>query len=414
MAHIEILNLEKSFGDTPVLRGIDLSIAPGEFVAILGPSGCGKSTLLRIVAGLETHDDGHVLMDGQVVDAMAPKQRDVAVVFQSYALYPHMTVAQNLSLPLVMRDLTRIERLPFVRHVSGRVKRVRRAIRESVERAAAQVEIASLLDRKPQQLSGGQRQRVALARALIRQPKLFLLDEPLSNLDATLRASTRAEIVQLQRKLGTTAIYVTHDQTEAMTMADRIAIMIEGQVVQIGTAREIYHRPSDVRAALFIGSPKMNLFEGMVEQGCVRLTATGSIVARTAKAHDGPVRVGIRPEHIALASGSDEGGPGANMDALPVVVTHQEFLGSEALTHVSLTGAQAGTGAVVRVDSEAIDRLDIGQQAAVCFHPDKLHVFGNDGKRLALVPSQEPSEPGEAIPLNLQASDDSATQLAGV
>ena len=193
MSHIEIQNLKKSFGDAPVLRGIDLSIQQGEFIAILGPSGCGKSTLLRIVAGLEAHDAGHVLMDGAIVDGLAPKTRDVAVVFQSYALYPHMTVAQNLALPLVMRDLNRAERLPLARRLSGRVKRVRAEILQAVQRAASQVEIEALLDRKPGQLSGGQRQRVALARALIRKPKLFLLDEPLSNLDATLRASTRKE-----------------------------------------------------------------------------------------------------------------------------------------------------------------------------------------------------------------------------
>ncbi len=375
MAHIEIRNLEKSFGDTPVLRGIDLTIERGEFIAVLGPSGCGKSTLLRIVAGLEAHDRGHILMDGRVVDGLAPKTRDVAVVFQSYALYPHMTVAQNLALPLVMRDLTRAERLPFVRYLSGRVRRTRADIRDGVARAASLVKIEGLLDRKPAQLSGGQRQRVALARALIRKPSLFLLDEPLSNLDATLRASTRAEIVQLQRTLGTTAIYVTHDQTEAMTMADRIAIMIEGRIVQVGTAREIYHRPTDVRAALFIGTPKMNLFDGTADNGAIRLAATGAVVVQATGARNGPVQIGIRPEHMVLVP-EDPG------DGIPVATTHREFLGSEALVHVAVGDGTQGTPAVARLDPDTADTMTVGRTAYARFRPGALHLFDGEGKCL--------------------------------
>ena len=377
MAHIEIQDLEKSFGDAPVLRGINLSIEQGEFVAVLGPSGCGKSTLLRIVAGLEAHDRGHVLMDGQVVDGLAPKTRDVAVVFQSYALYPHMTVAQNLALPLVMRDLTRTERLPLVRHLSGRVKRTRAAIGDAVRRAASQVEIDGLLDRKPGQLSGGQRQRVALARSLIRKPRLFLLDEPLSNLDATLRASTRAEIVQLQKRLGTTTIYVTHDQTEAMTMADRIAIMIEGQIVQFGSAEEIYDRPSDVRAAQFIGTPKMNLFDGIVDNGAIRLDATGTVVAHASGVRNGPVRIGARPEHIVLA-------PDRHADAIPAVAIHREFLGSEALVHVAIGDGTPSIPAIARLSPDAVHSLKIGEAASARFRPGALHLFDDAGKRLDL------------------------------
>ena len=375
MSHIEIQNLKKSFGDAPVLRGIDLSIQQGEFIAILGPSGCGKSTLLRIVAGLEAHDAGHVLMDGAIVDGLAPKTRDVAVVFQSYALYPHMTVAQNLALPLVMRDLNRAERLPLARRLRGRVKRVRAEILQAVQRAASQVEIEALLDRKPGQLSGGQRQRVALARALIRKPKLFLLDEPLSNLDATLRASTRAEIVHLQKKLGTTAIYVTHDQTEAMTMADRIAIMIDGEIIQIGTAREIYDRPIDVRAALFIGTPKMNVFEGTAENGVIHLAATGTAVAHAAGVRDGPVQIGVRPEHITLMREQRE-------DAIPTVPTHREFLGSEALVHIAIGEKTRSVSAIARLDADVIDGLQIGKPASVRLRPGALHLFDREGKRL--------------------------------
>ncbi len=397
MAHIEIRNLEKSFGDTPVLRGIDLTIERGEFIAVLGPSGCGKSTLLRIVAGLEAHDRGHVLMDGRIVDGLAPKTRDVAVVFQSYALYPHMTVAQNLSLPLVMRDLTRPERLPFVRHLSGRVKRMRADIRGAVERAASLVKIEGLLDRKPAQLSGGQRQRVALARALIRKPALFLLDEPLSNLDATLRASTRAEIVQLQRTLGITAVYVTHDQTEAMTMSDRIAIMIEGRIVQVGTAREIYHHPTDVRAALFIGTPKMNLFDGIADCSAIRLAATGTVVTRAAGARDGAVQIGVRPEHIVL----EPEGPG---DAIPVAVTHLEFLGSEALVHVAVGEGTQSTPAIARLDPDVAETLKVGQTAYARFRPGALHLFDNDGKCLDL----DGRRPLSSIPGPLDQDDAAA------
>ena len=377
MTHIQIQDLNKSFGDTSVLRGIDLSIHEGEFLAILGPSGCGKSTLLRIIAGLETHDSGHVRMGGNIMDGLAPKARDVAVVFQSYALYPHMTVAQNLALPLVMRETTRVQRLPFMGHISSVVKRKRVDIQSAVERAAAQVRIAELLDRKPAQLSGGQRQRVALARALIRKPKLFLLDEPLSNLDATLRASTRTEIVQLQKRLGTTAIYVTHDQTEAMTMADRIAIMIDGRVAQVGTAREIYDRPKDVHAALFVGTPKMNLFDGRIDGGAVRLAKTGTVLAHTADAIDGPIRIGIRPEHVALNTEFDEG-------AIPVVETHREFLGSEALIHFAIGGGAPDISGVARLDPDALDKLAPGQTVSACFRPGGLHLFDQSGLRLEL------------------------------
>ena len=377
MARIEIEQLTKSFGDTPVLRGIDLSIGEGEFLAVLGPSGCGKSTLLRIVAGLEAHDGGHVRMDDAVVDGLAPKARDVAVVFQSYALYPHMTVAQNLALPLVMRDLSRLERLPFARRLSGRVGKTRATIQQAIDHAAQQVEIGGLLDRKPAQLSGGQRQRVALARALIRQPKLFLLDEPLSNLDATLRASTRTEIVRLQKRLGTTTIYVTHDQTEAMTMADRIAIMIDGRIVQVGPAEEIYRRPLNVEAALFIGSPKMNLLDGMAEDGMVRLEATGTIITHDAAIPDGPVRVGVRPEHIAIEATAAQA-------AIPASVTHQEFLGSEALVHMVVGDPASAVPVIARLDPDAGEGLRSGETVEARFRPDALHLFGIDGQRLEL------------------------------
>jgi len=370
---LELVGLTKSFGATPVLRGVDLMVAEGEFVAVIGPSGCGKSTLLRIIAGLEEQDSGSVHIGGVCVDALAPKARDVAMVFQSYALYPHMTAAQNIALPLAMRDLTRIERLPLAHRLSRGVAEKRKRIGNAVERAATQVDVAGLLDRKPGQLSGGQRQRVALARALARQPRLFLLDEPLSNLDAALRASTRTEIVDLQKRLGITTVYVTHDQAEAMTMASRIAVMIDGDIVQFGTAKEVYDRPVDIRVALFIGTPRMNLLPGDLAGGAVRIAGTDQPVGYCTGAADGSVRIGVRPEHIRLTAP----GPGAQLSAS---VRHVEFLGSEALVHVLPRGAPPGPGIVVRIGPDMAEvpaRSDVG----LCFAADAFHLFDADGRR---------------------------------
>jgi multiple sugar transport system ATP-binding protein len=376
MATLELRNITKSFGTTPVLRGVDLSIADGEFLSVLGPSGCGKSTLLRIIAGLEPQDEGHILIDDCVVDGHPPKARDSAVVFQSYALYPHMTVAQNLSLPLVMRDLSRAQRLPFARHLRSGIRDTRREIRETVERAAGLVDIAPLLDRKPSQLSGGQRQRVALARALVRQPKLFLLDEPLSNLDAALRTSTRSEIVSLQRRLGTTTVYVTHDQTEAMTMSDRIAIMIDGRVIQVGSAREIYDTPEDIRAALFIGSPKMNVFEGTKGAGRLYLNGKATRYDFPAGCTHGAIQVGIRPEHIALEPANDR-------SSLTATVRHTEFLGSEAFVHFDLEGEATNDLKIARCNPDTDGILAPGLVVGVTLNPERLHIFGPEGKRIA-------------------------------
>jgi multiple sugar transport system ATP-binding protein len=370
---LELIGLKKSFGAMPVLRGVDLKVADGEFVAIIGPSGCGKSTLLRVLAGLEDQDAGHVHIGGACVDQLAPKARDVAMVFQSYALYPHMTVAQNIALPLVMRDLSRIERLPLARRFSHRVAEKRARVREAVDRAAVQVDLLGLLDRKPGQLSGGQRQRVALARAMIRQPRLFLLDEPLSNLDATLRASTRTEIVDLQRRLGITTVYVTHDQAEAMTMASRIAVMIDGRVAQFGTPKEIYDRPADVRVAQFIGTPRMNLLPGELAGGAVRLAGISQPLGRCASASDGPVRIGLRPEHIGLTAP----GPGAFLSG---IVRHVEFLGSETLVHVLPSGVPAGPGIVVRVSPDTAE-LPARSVVGLRLVPDALHLFDSTGCR---------------------------------
>jgi multiple sugar transport system ATP-binding protein len=256
MATVEIKGVTKQFGTTRAVDGVDLLVNDGDFFVLLGPSGCGKSSLLRIVAGIESPTAGEILIGGRVVNDLPPQARQVAMVFQSYALYPHMTVFKNIAFPLKVQGMGR------------------EAIREKAEWAAAMFGIEQLLDRKPRQLSGGERQRVALARALVREPTVFLLDEPLSNLDARLRTAAREELLQLQRRIATTTIYVTHDQVEAMALADRIAVMDAGKVRQLGTPQEIYHEPADTFVASFVGSPPMNLVE-----------------------HEGVV-MGLRPEHL--------------------------------------------------------------------------------------------------------------------
>lgn len=241
MATVEIHRVSKAFGSVLAVDGVNLTVNDGEFFVLLGSSGCGKSTLLRLIAGIDSPTAGQIRIGGRVVNDLPPQARQVAMVFQSYALYPHMTVGRNIAFPLAVQGLGRA------------------AIDEKVQRAAAMFGIEQLLDRKPRQLSGGERQRVALARALVREPAVFLLDEPLSNLDARLRTAAREELLQLQRQIGTATIYVTHDQVEAMALADRIAVMDAGQVRQIGTPREIYHEPADTFVAGFLGSPPMNL-----------------------------------------------------------------------------------------------------------------------------------------------------------
>ncbi|MQX55353.1 ABC transporter ATP-binding protein, partial [Sinorhizobium meliloti] len=261
MAEISIRSIRKSFGATSVLKDVSLEIADGEFLTLLGPSGCGKSTLLRILAGLEVQTGGSLAIGDHVVDGVRPKRRDVAMVFQSYALYPHMTVAQNMALPLRMRRLSSWQRLPVVGRFLLGTTAVGAEIEKDVMRTAKALGIGHLLARKPGQLSGGQRQRVAVGRAMVRQPAVFLMDEPLSNLDAKLRVQMRAEIKELHQRLGVTFVYVTHDQSEAMTMSDRVAVMLDGELLQVAPPQEIYADPDDLRVAEFIGSPKINILE---------------------------------------------------------------------------------------------------------------------------------------------------------
>ena len=286
MASLTFSGVKKSYGSVEVIHGIDAEIADGEFVVLVGPSGCGKSTLLRMIAGLEEITGGSIAIGGKVVNGLAPKERDISMVFQNYALYPHMTVEQNMAFSMTLAGAPKAEKAQRVR------------------RAAEILDLVPFLDRKPRQLSGGQRQRVAMGRSIVRDPKVFLFDEPLSNLDAKLRVQMRSELKSLHRRLGTTMVYVTHDQIEAMTMADRIVVMQGGRIEQMGTPLDLYDRPANVFVAQFIGSPSMNLLEGRVSHGAVVLASGGATgVAAPANAADGSaILIGKRPEDIMLGS----------------------------------------------------------------------------------------------------------------
>ncbi len=280
--HVQLKNVSKRFGDVVAVDQLNLAINMGEFLVLLGPSGCGKTTALRMIAGLETADEGDIFIGERRVNEVLPKYRDVAMVFQSYALYPHMTVAQNIGYPLKLRGVKNTER------------------QAAILKTAQQVRLAGLLDRYPKQLSGGQRQRVALARAIVRRPQVFLMDEPLSNLDAKLRGKMRAELKHLQHELAVTTIYVTHDQIEAMTLAERIAIMKEGLLQQVGTPKSIYNDPSNMFVAGFIGSPSMNFLSGKLENG--NFVAENCCVQEIGKGSLDDVLLGIRPEDMTIVS----------------------------------------------------------------------------------------------------------------
>lgn len=303
MAAISLEHIDKVFTRPDgtavrVLGDLSLQVAEGEFLTLLGPSGCGKSTLIRIVAGLEAQSGGTVSIGGRCVDALHPRQRNVAMVFQTYALYPHMTVYGNLALPLTMRRLSAWQRAPWIGRWLPGTRAAYRTIDRDVREVAGSLELTHLLDRKPGQLSGGQRQRVALARAMVRQPSVFLMDEPLSNLDAKLRTQMRTEITELHRRLRTTFVYVTHDQTEAMTMSDRVAVMFDGTIEQIGPPAELYARPRTRRVAEFIGTPQINMVEGIVRSAQMIEVAGAMLPIGASLPAGAPVTVGFRPEAL--------------------------------------------------------------------------------------------------------------------
>jgi multiple sugar transport system ATP-binding protein len=322
MSGIRVEGVHKAFGATAILDGVSLTLNEGEFLSLVGPSGCGKTTLLRIIAGLETADSGQVWIGGRDVTGLRPSERDVAMVFQNYALYPHLTVAQNMAVPLAMRRLSMLGRLPLLRRLAPGQAALRREIQQDVARAAELLGIGHLLDRRPAQLSGGQRQRVALGRAVVRQPAAFLMDEPLSNLDAALRGQTRTEIVRLHRQAGVSTVYVTHDQVEAMTMSDRVALMLGGRVLQIGTPRQLYDDPATLAVAQFLGSPRINTLAGVAADGGVIVEGLWLPVHPAAPA-GAAVTVGLRAETLRLSPSG----------ALPATVEMLEYLGSEVLLH---------------------------------------------------------------------------------
>lgn len=367
MTSVELVNLQKTFGSTNVVRGVDLAIEPGEFVAFVGPSGCGKSTLLRMIAGLETVSAGSIRIDGTDVTRLDPAKRGIAMVFQSYALYPHMTVEQNIGFGLEMAGLSTDER------------------RLKVQAAAETLHLEELLERKPAQLSGGQRQRVAIGRAIVRKPEVFLFDEPLSNLDAALRVRMRYEFAKLHEDLKTTMVYVTHDQVEAMTLADRIVVLSAGKVEQVGSPLELYEHPRNLFVAGFIGSPKMNLLAGELvgaEPGHVDVKLAGSPVVLRASVDGSTARpgdavtVGVRPEHIRTQGAGN---------VLQSTVAFVESLGGITFAYCPYPGLEEPLTCQFEGRNGA-DRLRSGQVLDLHLPAEALYVFdaaGNALRRLA-------------------------------
>ncbi|WP_316857882.1 sn-glycerol-3-phosphate ABC transporter ATP-binding protein UgpC [uncultured Cohaesibacter sp.] len=348
MADVSINQVCKSYGAVEVMHDVNVSVSDGEFIVLVGPSGCGKSTLLRMVAGLETITSGEIAIDGKVVNKVEPKDRDIAMVFQNYALYPQMTVAQNMG---------------FALELAGRSKA---EIRTAVEKAAAILDLDRYLDRKPGQLSGGQRQRVAMGRAIVRDPKVFLFDEPLSNLDAKLRVHMRAEIKALHQRLGATIMYVTHDQIEAMTMADKIVVLNAGRVEQIGSPLELYDCPNNRFVAGFIGSPAMNFMDVELKDGFAHLKGGDKVPVTNST--QGKATLGIRPEHLALSE-----------TGIAARILNLEPTGSE--TYISLKLSHSGENAMIVERSRR--SFAVGDEVRLAFDPDHLHLFAAEsGVRL--------------------------------
>ena len=356
MASITFENVVKSYGDVNIIKGLDLEIQDKEFMVLVGPSGCGKSTTLRMIAGLEEISDGKLFIGDRVVNNVHPKDRDVAMVFQSYALYPHMSVFENIAFGLRLRkmDKNEIDRL--------------------VNEAADTLGLTHLLDRKPKALSGGQRQRVALGRAIVRKPSVFLFDEPLSNLDAELRVHMRAEIANLQKRLGITSVYVTHDQVEAMTMGDRIAVLHDGNLRQVGTPLDLYDTPQNVFVAQFIGTPNMNILKMKVSDDGSELSHPDITIktpdrwkAGVNERKGGEVIVGIRPEHI---TDTDDHG-WTNTGRIKAKAEIVETLGHEVVVHSRMDNEEKPV--VAKIDVHRVPQ--IGQELVLEFNADKIHVF---------------------------------------
>jgi multiple sugar transport system ATP-binding protein len=354
MAAIEIQNVSKTYGKVTAVHGIDLTIGDGEFVVLVGPSGCGKSTTLRMIAGLEEISGGTIRIGGRVVNQLEPKDRNIAMVFQNYAIYPHMSVAKNIAFGLYTAKLPEGEK------------------RRRVGETARILGLEQLLERRPSELSGGQRQRVAIGRAMVRNPAAFLFDEPLSNLDAQLRAQMRIEIKRLHQRLGTTIVFVTHDQVEAMTMADRIVVMKEGRILQVGAPMEVYERPADVFTARFIGSPTMNVLSGRMAAGVLDLGLGGPIhLPRVRQTAPGDILVGVRPKDLIVLDG---GAPSPDL-VLQGIVSVVEPLGSEAFVHV-----EAGDRLIL-ASASAKSPPSVGTQVRLGARAENLHFFDPASER---------------------------------
>ena len=373
---ITLTGIAKSYGATPVLSGVDLTVEEGEFLTLVGPSGCGKSTLLRVMAGLEAPNAGTVRLRGADVTRRRAAERDLAMVFQSYALYPHLTVRENMMTPLVLRELTGLGRLPLLGPLVSRAER--RTLAAQVEEVAATLRIEPLLDRKPGQLSGGQRQRSALGRAMVRRPAAFLMDEPLSNLDAALRVHMRAELAELHRRLGRTFVYVTHDQAEALTMSSRVAVMKAGRILQIASPAEVYARPASIEVAEFVGSPAINLLPGERDAaGAVKLDGV-PLTVRLGPGRPGPVTLGLRPEQLAPV-------PEARPGTLAGTLRHVENLGADAFLHLDRDGAAL----IVRADPASAAGLAPGARVHAAIVKGRPLVFAPGGARIDAVPAPE-------------------------
>ncbi len=351
MASVTLSDVRKAYSGFEVIHGIDLQVQSGEFLVLVGPSGCGKSTLLRMIAGLEEITDGTIAIDDRIVNDLPASQRNLSMVFQSYALYPHMTVRKNLAFGLSNLRMPKDE------------------IARRVADAARILQIEELLERKPRQLSGGQKQRVAIGRAIVREPQLFLFDEPLSNLDAELRVQMRVELANLYNRLGTTMIYVTHDQTEAMTMATRIAVLNKGNLEQVGTPYELYNAPRNLFVASFIGSPKMNLLKGAANGSVADLPGWGTLPANVGQ---GDRTIGIRPEHVHINQPGDVQVEG--------VITLVEYLGSELFIYIALPD---GSSLLAQAPGHA--KYSRGEKVSVSFNASDAHFFDADGLRIEAI-----------------------------
>ncbi|TPI10015.1 ABC transporter ATP-binding protein [Mesorhizobium sp. B4-1-1] len=372
MGALSLRGLSKAFGGNAVLKDISFDAEPGEFIALVGPSGCGKSTLLRILAGLDHADTGEILVGGKEMSNVAAADRNIAMVFQSYALYPHLTASQNIAVPLAMKRLSRAQRLPLIGSLLPGQRELRAGIARDVREMATLLKIDHLLDRKPGQMSGGQRQRVALARAMVRHPSIFLMDEPLSNLDANLRVHARGEIVELHRRAGAPTLYVTHDQAEALSMADRVAVMIGGHLLQLATPETIYNDPTHIEVARFVGQPRINILQAIAENG--RVDFEGMRLALLEKVANGPISLGIRPEFVKLSPSGRSGVAGR--------IERLEFLGSEVIAHCQLD--VSGDSVIAKLAPQEAKDLIGGMPVGILLAPEQAMVFGPEGRRLRI------------------------------